>query len=73
MRFTGFFLQKIQRKTNFAPKIRKTFLSRGVLPWVGRVTRNTNILLLRLIAIRLLVILFFTTDKWFEENCSFQR
>ncbi len=46
-----FFYKKITSKTNFSPMVRKTFWSRGFLPWVGRVTWNTNIILLRLITI----------------------
>ena len=48
IRPTGFCITKIQQKNNFGPKVRKTFLSQGVLPWVGRVTWNTNIIFLHL-------------------------
>ncbi len=46
--FYAVFFTEIWRKTNFGPKVRKTFLGQGVLSWVARVTWNTNIILHRL-------------------------
>ncbi len=47
-KFTRFFYRKCDRKPNLPQKVWKTFLSRGILPWVDRFTWNTNIFFLGL-------------------------
>ena len=46
-------LRKTWPETDFCQKVPKTFLGRGFLPWVGRVTRNTNIFFPRLKRLRI--------------------
>ena len=39
----SYILRKTRPETDFCRKVRETFLGRGFLTWVGRVTWNTNI------------------------------
>ncbi len=63
-------ISEINRIITFAGKLTVTFLGRGFLPWVDRVTGNDNIILYRLIKLALSAPVHYPVLSWMLEDLS---